>query len=103
MEKLRAALKGEGMPFKQGPVWTTDAPYRETADKVKRYQTDGVLGVDMETSALFTVAAFRGIQAASLLVVSDDLSRLKWRHGFREKNFLESREKAIHFLYRFGV
>ena len=101
-EELRTALEGEGIPFKQGPVWTTDAPYRETAEKVKRFQAEGVLGVDMETSALYTVGAFRGIEVAALLVVSDDLSQLKWRHGFQEARFLEARKKLAQFLYQFA-
>jgi uridine phosphorylase len=102
MEELKASLEGEGMFFKQGPVWTTDAPYRETAEKVKRFQAEGVLGVDMETSALYTVGAFRGIEVAALLVVSDDLSQLKWRHGFQEARFLEARKKLAQFFYRFA-
>ena len=103
LNDLSAALKGEGIMFKQGPVWTTDAPYRETAEKVKRFQAEGVLGVDMETSALYTVGAFRGIEVAALLVVSDDLSQLKWRHGFQEAKFLESRRKTARFLHRFAL
>jgi uridine phosphorylase len=102
LNDLSAALKGEGIMFKQGPVWTTDAPYRETAEKVKRFQAEGVLGVDMETSALYTVGAFRGIEVAALLVVSDDLSQLKWRHGFQEARFLEARKKLAQFLYQFA-
>ncbi|MEW6184448.1 MAG: nucleoside phosphorylase [Thermodesulfobacteriota bacterium] len=100
-QELRKALQKGGVAFRQGPVWTTDAPYRETIDKVKTFQSQGLLGVDMETSAVFTVGAFRGIETAALLVVSDDLSRLKWRHGFREPQFKESRNKVIDFLFRF--
>ena len=41
-----------------GPVWTTDAPYRESQTRVKQLAGEGVLGVDMEFAALAAVAAF---------------------------------------------
>lgn len=102
-EELQKALTEEGLSYKQGPVWTTDAPYRETIDKVRAFQSQGVLGVDMETSALFTVGAFRGIETAAMLIVSDDLSGMTWRHGFRESRFLEARKQVSRFLYQFVV
>jgi hypothetical protein len=46
----------------------------------------------MEMAALLTVAAFRRIDLAGALVVSDDLSRLVWRHGFRDPRFLQTRK-----------
>jgi purine-nucleoside phosphorylase len=49
----------------------------------------------METSALFTVSRFRGADLAVVLVVSDNLSGLKWIHGFGDPAFLESRKKVI--------
>ncbi|MFH0789334.1 MAG: nucleoside phosphorylase [Pseudomonadota bacterium] len=103
LQTLQKALKEEGLSYNQGPVWTTDAPYRETIDKVRAFQSQGVLGVDMETSALFTVGAFRGIETAALLIVSDDLSGMTWRHGFRESRFLEARKQVCRFLVQFVV
>jgi uridine phosphorylase len=34
--------------------------FRETVEKVKHYQAKGALAVEMELSAIFTVAGFRG-------------------------------------------
>lgn len=90
---LREALRDGGFKTHEGTVWTTDAPYRETASKVVEYQRKGILAVDMETSALFTLAAYRGVRVAVLLVVSDDLSTLKWTHGFGTSAFKECRAK----------
>jgi uridine phosphorylase len=103
LQALQKALKEAGLSYHQGPVWTTDAPYRETIDKVRAFQSQGVLGVDMETSALFTVGTFRGIETAALLIVSDDLSKMTWRHGFREPRFLEARKQVSRFLCQFVV
>ena len=70
---LEQALKTERMKYQKGQVWTCDAFYRETRDKVRRYGQQGVLGVEMELSALFTVARYRGINLGALAVVTDEL------------------------------
>ena len=73
-----------------GSIWTTDAIYRETKAKVIRYQRENVLAVEMELSALFTVARFRRVSLAGVLVVSDDLSGYAWRPGFKDDRFIDS-------------
>jgi len=79
---LEQALKQGGLAYARGMVWTTDAPYRETPNKVLAYQQQGVLAVEMEMSALMTLAVYRGVSMAGLLVVSDELFQLKWKPGF---------------------
>jgi uridine phosphorylase len=89
---LKTALGSTLEDVHEGWVWSTDAPFRETVGKVLGYQKQGVLAVDMEISALFTVAAFRGIELAAALTVSDELHDLAWKHGFREPRFKQTRE-----------
>jgi len=79
---LEISLEGQGITFTKGEIWTIDAIYRETSEKVKAYREKGVLAVEMEISALLTVAAYRSVSLAGLLVVSDELFDLKWRPGF---------------------
>jgi|GEM_PF-6795755 len=50
-----------------------DAIFRETEDKVEEYAKRGILGVKMESSALMTIASFRGVELAVALAVSDEL------------------------------
>ena len=50
-----------------GCVWSTDAPYREFAGKVRAYGEEGVLGVEMEAAALMSVAEFRGVDVGLIL------------------------------------
>jgi uridine phosphorylase len=99
---LETQLNNKGHAYSKGMIWTTDAPYRETFGKVRRYQSSGVLAVEMEMSALMTVAAFRGVSLAALLLVSDELFDLKWHHGFSsprlEKSCRVAREILIHIL-----
>ncbi len=40
----------------QGPVWTTDAPYRETAEAIAEARNRGLLAVEMEAAALYAFA-----------------------------------------------
>jgi uridine phosphorylase len=94
LQELRFVTAKRGLKTTFGTVWTTDAIYRETAAKVKRYARMGVSAVEMEMSALFTVAIFRGIALAGILVVSDELFDLKWRHGFGGEALKQGSEDA---------
>jgi uridine phosphorylase len=95
LEALAAAAMAEDLAPRRGPVWTTDALFRETASKVRRYQAAGVLGVDMETATLFAVGPLVGLAVAALLVVSDELGDLVWRPGFRAVAFRAAHERAV--------
>jgi len=78
-----------------GPLWTTDSIFRETPDKVKKYQEYGALGVEMELSALLSVSHYHQIEMASVQVVSDELFTYKWNPGFKSGKFKKSREIVI--------
>lgn len=52
-------------------VVSSDAVYRQTFRQEERWRDRGCAGVDMETSATFTVAACLGVEAVALLLVSD--------------------------------
>lgn len=95
LDPVKHALISAGMTVHEGLVWSTDAPFRETVGNVLKYQEEGVLAVDMEASALFTVARYRGVHMAVAMVVSDDLSTLKWIHGFRDERFKDARKQLI--------
>ncbi len=92
--RLRNVCATAGIAVHSGPIWTTDAVFRETGDKVQNYQHRGALAVEMETSALFSVGSFRAVDTAAVLVVSDDLSTLTWRPGFRDPRFARGRLAA---------
>jgi len=94
-------LQGRNIASISGPVWTTDAPYRETWDKVSMYSRQSLLGVDMEFAALCTVAAFRGVDLAAVLLVSDELWRRPWQPGFKDKHFKERSRLVLEVLFDF--
>ncbi len=102
-EKVKAGLTAHGLSFHEGTVWTTDAIYRETKEKIRYYQDRNVLAVEMETSAVFTVGRFRNIEVCAVLVVSDELSAFEWKPGFSKSRFKKSRMsvcEVIHNLCR---
>jgi len=69
-ERLLAALLAAGQPDAQaGPVVSTDLFY--DGDDQKDWTDRGAVAVEMETATLFALARRRGLQAASLLLVSD--------------------------------
>jgi len=54
-----------------GPIVSSDLFYNPDEGQYARWAARGVLAVEMEAAALFTVAALKGVSAACLLTVSD--------------------------------
>ncbi len=95
-EALFSTLALRGSRVMEGGVWSTDAIFRQTEDKVRRYANEGVLGVDMESTALMTVAEYRGAELTIALVITDELTPPEWRTpSEREWGRIEERERII--------
>jgi uridine phosphorylase len=86
-------LRVSGLGFKTATVVSTDAPFRETRSWLRKNQRRGAELVDMETSAVFALAEYRGVKAASLHVVVDELWGETWRRGFTNRR-VEEQVKA---------
>jgi len=89
---IKEMFFNEQLLFHEGIVWTTDAAFRETPEKVRFYQEKNILAVEMEASALFTVGRFREVDVGAILVTSDELSNLEWKPGFNKNRFKQSCE-----------
>ncbi|PKN16288.1 MAG: phosphorylase [Deltaproteobacteria bacterium HGW-Deltaproteobacteria-3] len=102
--RLRRDLKdffaATGKELNEGPIWTTDALYRETREKVVRYGQQGILAVDMECSALIQVAAFRRVELVAVLLVSDLLWQDPWQPAFQSKDFRRRSQELVADLFR---
>ncbi|MCX7861359.1 MAG: phosphorylase, partial [Chloroflexus sp.] len=57
---LEETFRHHNVPYRMGKTWTTDAPYRETANKIAQRKAEGCLSVEMEAAAMMAVAQFRG-------------------------------------------
>jgi uridine phosphorylase len=84
-KKLGTALDKIRLGVTLGRSWTTDAPYRESKEEVAFYQQEGILTVDMEASALFTVAQYHAVALACAFTISDSLAELRWNPQFDSK------------------
>jgi uridine phosphorylase len=81
--RLARALTVDGTAPRSGLTWTIDTPYRETVAEARSYQAEGVVCVEMEAAALFTVGRYRGVDVAAAFVISDHLlAEDRWTHAF---------------------
>ncbi len=71
--KAYQAASERGQPVHVGSILTSDTFYDEDPNAWKRWAAYGVLAVEMETTALYTLAARAGVDALSVLTVSDQL------------------------------
>ncbi|GHV26450.1 hypothetical protein FACS18948_2140 [Clostridia bacterium] len=78
VESIEQALTARGIPYIRAKTWTTDAPYRETAEKIALRVSEGCVTVEMEASALFAVSQFRCVKLGQILYGGDDLSGIEW-------------------------
>jgi uridine phosphorylase len=68
------AIRG-GQKAVVGSSWTTDAPFRETADAIEAARSKGVLAVEMEAAALYTFALVTGAKVLCLAHVTNTMGR----------------------------
>ena len=68
---LAKSCRARGVRFHTGLVCTNDALYAEDRDHGDRWIARGVLAFEMEASALFTVAALRGLEAGCIVVATN--------------------------------
>jgi purine-nucleoside phosphorylase len=71
---LRTAVdvaEGRGIGMRVGPILAADAFYNVRPDLYEALAGYGVLAVEMETAALYTIAAQFGARALTILTVSD--------------------------------
>ncbi len=76
--KMTDFFNSRNIKYTVGKVWTTDAFYRETKNKVARRRKEGCICVDMECSAIAALAGFRNKQAAQFFYSADNLDGEKY-------------------------
>jgi len=73
LEFAAKSIACAGRHVHRGTTWTTDAPFRETADAIELRRNEGILAVEMEAAALYAFAAARGLPVICLAHVSNQL------------------------------
>lgn len=76
--KFIEILNNNNYKYKKCITWTTDAPFRETSSKVKKFLQKGITCVEMESSALTAVAKFRDVNIFIFFYSADRVYDNKW-------------------------
>lgn len=84
--------------FREGIIWSCDAIYRETREKIRRYREAGISAVEMEVASFYAVCTFKGVKGIALLIVSDLLDDEGWTGGFHTKQFRDGVRKLSKFV-----
>jgi purine-nucleoside phosphorylase len=69
------AVRKNGHHVVVGFSWTTDAPFRETAEAIQSARSKGVLAVEMEAAALYTFARAAGVRILCLAHVTNTMGQ----------------------------
>ncbi|MBE0069358.1 purine-nucleoside phosphorylase [Thermoanaerobacterium thermosaccharolyticum] len=73
LKKAYDAATSMGINVKVGNILSSDTFYNDDKDSWKLWAKFGVLAVEMETAGLYTLAAKYGVDALTILTVSDSL------------------------------
>ena len=93
-EEFGRILARHGCSCVEGRVWTTDAFYRETAEKAARRRDQGCICVDMECAAVAALARFRGKDVFQFFHGADSLDGGAWdRRGLGSEHDLTEKDK----------
>jgi len=87
-------LDEHNFSYVKGKVWTTDAIFRETRNKVLKRKEMGCICVDMECSAIFAFANFREKEIFQFFYAADNLDAVKWdKRSLGNDDFLDEKIK----------
>lgn len=90
------AAQAKGIPVRVGGILSNDTFYDDDPQAWHKWRDYGVLAVEMEANALYTLAAKFHARALAILTVSDSLVNLEFAsHAQRERGFLQMAELAL--------
>ena len=77
-DRIVSYLEEREVSYLRGLVWTTDAIFRETADRISLRKEEGAKIVEMEQAGCIAVARFRKFAYGALIYGGDDLTGEDW-------------------------
>lgn len=99
LEKAVAEARRTNTPFHVGNILSSDVFYGDDPDTWKKWANMGVLGVEMESYALYSNAAFLHKKALTILTVSDSfISHEETTPLERETSFTRMAEIALSMI-----
>ena len=95
-QKAVEIAKSKHISLKAGNVLTSDEFYEDDFEAYQKWSKFGILCVEMETAGLYTVAAKHGVNALTILTISDSLvTGERTISSERETTFKEMIEIAL--------
>jgi uridine phosphorylase len=92
---LDGAFDGLGVPVLRGAAWTTDAPFRETAEAIEDMRSRGILAVEMEAAALYAFARAHGARVVCFAYVTNQMGQIE---GDFEKGHADGTTDALRVI-----
>lgn len=85
LQLMQDVLRAADVPYTVATTWTTDAFFRETAQKLATRLAQGAEVVDMEASALMAWSQWRGFHLYQFFYTADELTDAGWHHRKDER------------------
>jgi len=95
--RLDSAFDGLATAVLRGSTWTTDAPFRETAEAVDTMRRRGLMAVEMEAAALYAFARARHRPVVCFAHVTNQMGRIE---GDFEKGEASGTRQALQIVRR---
>jgi len=90
------AAKDAGLKVQVGPIFSSDVFYQDDPKHYEKWANFGILAVEMESAALYALAAKNNVEALAILTVSDSLvTGAIASSEEREQNFLKMATLAL--------
>lgn len=77
LESLNGVFEKSQTPVFLGATWTTDAPFRETEAAIDYCRSEGILGVEMEASALYAFAEAKACQVICFAHITNQMGNVE--------------------------
>ncbi|QBD75483.1 hypothetical protein EPA93_05485 [Ktedonosporobacter rubrisoli] len=96
--RIRAQLEKRGEKFVSGLSFGTDALYREDKHLVAQLRTLGIISVELESSALLTIARRLGLACSWVGVVSDRLTPTLHEGNIHAEHIMDTLQRLARLL-----
>jgi len=93
MGVFKEVLQENHYDYAEGATWTTDGFYRETREKMERFQRKGAICVEMEGASIAAVCEHKKLKYFTFYYAGDNLDATEWEE--RSISQLANFEKKI--------
>jgi uridine phosphorylase len=95
LDRLDGLMEDTAVRVLRGATWTTDAPFRETAEAIDFARAEGILGVEMEAAALYAFAEAKAKEVVCFAHITNQMATME---GDFEKGVDGGSHNALHVI-----